>query len=786
MKKAVLLILVDGLRHDYINPLDSPFLYSLCELNIDGIIRETFAFELRPAFFAGLQPEECNVANMFCYNPDESPFRSINVRHGDRKKISRDLRTEAAERGYSLVKHVGTAAEIPLELLKYFDFSEKYHTTDPSAIPGHKTIFDYLRQDSKRWLWIGYPDYPGTTKRVLEEFKKKSADDIDFFYLHFSELDWVGHEYGPHSYEQKRTLKEIDEAIREVYKRLNQTFTEVRGIIFGDHGEVEIKKNIDIENLLKGSGLIVEKDYIYFLDSTQARFWFFNETAKNKVIELLSTVPEGMILSETDYTKLRFRFKHNKFGDLIFVVKEGIGIFPNFFQSEKSFKGLHGYLPEVEGNWAKLIITGCGINRHLEYPLEMVDIFPTLLELLGYEKSADILTKSVFERIGVHMEQDRYIATVVIPTFNRLETLKKNIACIENQTYNKDGFELIVIDDGSADGTGDFLEEYKKNTALNFKYFRQENSGPAAARNEGIRKACGRIIILVGDDMLMESSFIEYHVKFHLEWPQLSHACLGFIDWSKDIEVNVLMELITSKKGGQQFSYDMVFERDPDNIGCDVFLSSNISFKRLLSLTHALFNDKVFKHAMWEDIELGYRLERAGLVIHFRKNCIVYHEHEMIFEGFAERQKMVGWYSHDLHDIGIETEYSAKENEKNRIYSKKTLMDIVKALSKLEEDHYRDNSAMLRDMYNSGLRYAALVGYLDRKNELNEDSDASTAIMFNALLADHQLLEKDRQLTEKDRQLQEKEMQIQYMLNSRSWRITAPLRWLYRKFYAND
>src|SRR4030067_1078937 len=250
-KTVVLLILVDGLRHDYINPVDSPFMHSLGEMNIKGIIRETFAFELRPAFFAGLQPEECGVANMYYYNPEESPFRNIDTRHNDRDKISKELREEAAKRGYSLVKHNGGCAEIPLHLLKYFDFSEKYNTSDPSAIEGYKTVFDYMRHDGKKWIWIGYPDGPGTTQGVMEQFQKRITADLDFIYLHFSELDWAGHECGPHSQGQKKTLKEIDEAIKEVYKKLNQTSPGVRGIIFGDHGQVEIKRNIDIETMLR-------------------------------------------------------------------------------------------------------------------------------------------------------------------------------------------------------------------------------------------------------------------------------------------------------------------------------------------------------------------------------------------------------------------------------------------------------------------------------------------------------------------------------------------------------
>lgn len=429
-KKTVLLILIDGLRHDYINPVDSPFLCALGKQNIDAIVKETFAFELRPAFFAGLQPEECDVANMFCYDPTNSPFRSIDVSNGDRVKITQELRAEAEKRGYTLVKHIGSCADIPLNLLKYFDFSEKYNTSDPGAIPSHKTLFDYLRNDGKKWLWIAYPDGPAITKGVLEKFLATVAGDEDFIYLHFSELDWVGHEFGPHSIEQKRTLLEIDEAIRKVFCKLNQSFTDVRSVIFGDHGQVKIKKNIDIESKLKKTGLVLEKDYLCFLDSTQARFWFFNAAAKKKIIDLLRTFPDGKILTAADLKRLRSCFKHNKFGELIFVVNDGVGIFPNFFQHGNPCKGLHGYLPEVEGNWAKLIVAGCGITKKIGGPIEMVSLFPTLLEMLGYKKSSSTQVQSIFELENMGGSTEKYSASIVMPTYNRLNILKKCITAI--------------------------------------------------------------------------------------------------------------------------------------------------------------------------------------------------------------------------------------------------------------------------------------------------------------------------------------------------------------------
>jgi len=285
----------------------------------------------------------------------------------------------------------------------------------------------------------------------------------------------------------------------------------------------------------------------------------------------------------------------------------------------------------------------------------------------------------------------------------------------------------------------------------------------------GIKNALGRIIILIGDDILISSNFIENHIMFHSEWPHCSDACIGLIEWAKHIEMNTFLELITSKDGGQQFSYDLISKQDPENIGYRFFWSSNISFKRLFCLTHGLFNENIFKHAMWEDIELGYRLENIGLLLHFRENCKGYHDHQIDFEGFAERQRMVGWYSPDLFRLGIPVGYSCRDYEKDRLYSKKALYGIINAVKTFEKNCKPSDLLILKRVYNNGLYYAAMFGYKERENNLNEETDGITTLMYNLSLADEQIRQKDQLLTECN-------SQIKSFLNSWSWKITAPLR----------
>ena len=84
--------------------------------------------------------------------------------------------------------------------------------------------------------------------------------------------------------------------------------------------------------------------------------------------------------------------------------------------------------------------------------------------------------------------------SVIIPTFNRASLLKKAIESVLSQTY-KD-FELIVIDDGSSDETPSLISSY----ASSIKYIKQNNKGPAGARNVGIKNSSGEFVAFLDSD----------------------------------------------------------------------------------------------------------------------------------------------------------------------------------------------------------------------------------------------------------------------------------------------
>lgn len=97
--------------------------------------------------------------------------------------------------------------------------------------------------------------------------------------------------------------------------------------------------------------------------------------------------------------------------------------------------------------------------------------------------------------------------SICIPTYNRKNYLRKTIESIFAQTY-KD-YEVVLVDDGSTDGTAEMI----KNTGLPVRYYWQENSGEAVARNKMIKLAQGEFITFVDSDDLLMPDAVERMMK---------------------------------------------------------------------------------------------------------------------------------------------------------------------------------------------------------------------------------------------------------------------------------
>ncbi|WP_165864470.1 exopolysaccharide biosynthesis glycosyltransferase EpsD [Capsulimonas corticalis] len=113
------------------------------------------------------------------------------------------------------------------------------------------------------------------------------------------------------------------------------------------------------------------------------------------------------------------------------------------------------------------------------------------------------------------MQESAQSITVVIPTYNRKASLKVTLDGLARQKYSLQDVEVIVVSDGSTDGTDAFLEEYAGGAPYTLRVITQANQGPAQARNAGVWAAKGEIIVFIDDDVEPVDDFLASHMAHH-------------------------------------------------------------------------------------------------------------------------------------------------------------------------------------------------------------------------------------------------------------------------------
>lgn len=108
--------------------------------------------------------------------------------------------------------------------------------------------------------------------------------------------------------------------------------------------------------------------------------------------------------------------------------------------------------------------------------------------------------------------------SVIICTYNRELYLGSALESIKNQSFDKNEYEIILINNKSTDNTEKISKNFAENNKdLNFRYFIEYNQGLSFARNRGIREAEGEILIFIDDDAFAFTDYLQEIYKFFSE-----------------------------------------------------------------------------------------------------------------------------------------------------------------------------------------------------------------------------------------------------------------------------
>jgi glycosyltransferase involved in cell wall biosynthesis len=238
--------------------------------------------------------------------------------------------------------------------------------------------------------------------------------------------------------------------------------------------------------------------------------------------------------------------------------------------------------------------------------------------------------------------------SIVIPTYNRLPILQKCVRALEVQTLDRQivtDYEIVVVDDGSTDGTIEWLKT--SNAELpHVKIYEQAHQGASAARNLGVERARGDTIIFIDSDLVVTPIFLQSHADALLQGQK--------------------------KLGNDKiFTYGAVINtanfEDPTSESYKImdfsnayFATGNVAIARHWLIEVGLF-DLGFSLYGWEDLELGVRLKDRGIEMIKCPAAVGYHWHPAfsldriprLIEQEIERGKMgvVFYQKHPTFDV---------------------------------------------------------------------------------------------------------------------------------------
>lgn len=217
------------------------------------------------------------------------------------------------------------------------------------------------------------------------------------------------------------------------------------------------------------------------------------------------------------------------------------------------------------------------------------------------------------------------LMSVVVPTYNRRDSVLRLLAALRDQTTDPTSFEVVVSIDGSADGTLESVESFEAPYAITPVY--GPNRGRATACNAGIAKSRGRLLVILDDDMEPEPGFLAAHLHAHSRGGRL--GVLGAVPIRTTAESPPVVRFVAEK-----FNAHLARLAEGAEIRFRSFFSGNFSIEREV-LGDAGLYDESFRIYGNEDTELSLRLLRAGVRLVYEPDAIAYQNYEKDFGGLA-------------------------------------------------------------------------------------------------------------------------------------------------------
>lgn len=218
--------------------------------------------------------------------------------------------------------------------------------------------------------------------------------------------------------------------------------------------------------------------------------------------------------------------------------------------------------------------------------------------------------------------------SVVVPTFNRPDSLPRVAAALARQTLEAARMELVVVQDANSQAPVELPE-----LPFGVQVLRAQAPGASHARNSGWRAAAHPHILFLGDDIIPVPDLVARHLAIHEQHPADDVGALGQVRWARELGRTSFMVWLDA---GIQFNYPSI--RD-GRAGAGHLYSSNVSLKRAALEAVGGFDAERFPF-LYEDIDLGVRLFERGFTLLYDAEAVGEHLHTPDLARWKERMRI--------------------------------------------------------------------------------------------------------------------------------------------------
>jgi hypothetical protein len=302
-----------------------------------------------PTLLTGRPPSETGHWNLFYYDPEGSPFRwlryiSFLPDFLINSRVARKILKELGRRALGMGKNFECC--VNPRLMPYFNWLEKRNIFDRCGISEAPSIFDDFAERGIPYRVYTYHD-ASDSEIVGQAMKDLSSNEADFYFVYLCELDMFLHMNCGDSDGLRSRLKWYEAALRRLMNAASEVADEVVFTVCSDHGMAPVRDHFDLVEVIGKLNLKMPADYLAVYDSTMARFWFFNEESRRKVVTTLNEISNGRILPEDELRRLGIWFPDQRYGQLVFLLNPGVMLTRSDFNGRSwTPLGMHGYDPE--------------------------------------------------------------------------------------------------------------------------------------------------------------------------------------------------------------------------------------------------------------------------------------------------------------------------------------------------------------------------------------------------------------------------------------------------------